>query len=72
MVENKILYSYSTLVKNENLHKTLKKERTVTVADDDDDMDYKLSSKHNIRSVLSNTKIDRSIPETKKNTQTNL
>jgi hypothetical protein len=51
----KLLYSYASLIKDEKLKKTIKKGRTVAVADDDIDIDYTVASKEDIKKVLGNS-----------------
>ncbi len=47
--EKKILYSYSAMIKNEKIRKTVKKGRLTGIIEDDGDMDYKISKKTDIQ-----------------------
>lgn len=57
--EKKILYSYNALIKDERSRKTVKKGRMMAVADDDGNVDYKISKKADIQSLLSGKKLER-------------
>lgn len=57
--EKKILYSYNALIKDERNRKTVKKGRMMAVADDEGNVDYKISKKADIQSLLSGKKLER-------------
>jgi hypothetical protein len=62
--DRKLLYSYSALIKDERERKNVKKGRMMAVADDDGNLDYKLRTNINIKTVLS-SKITRAAERAK-------
>ena len=58
-IEKKVLYSYSSLIKNERSRKTVKKGRLATVTDDEGNMDYKIGRSIDIQSLLSSKRPER-------------
>jgi len=50
--DRKILYSYSTLIRDDRMRKTVKKGRMMGIIEDDGDLDFKLETKKSIQTKL--------------------
>jgi hypothetical protein len=51
--DRKLLYSYSSLIKNTNDRKTIKKSRSIAIGDDDEaDINYKIKNNIDVKSIL--------------------
>ena len=50
--DRKLIYSYSSLIKDDITRKTVKKSRTAANIDDESNLDYKLKKKSDIKSIL--------------------
>jgi hypothetical protein len=54
MMDKKIIYSYETIVKNENIKKNQRKNRgTAIIEDDDEEIDFSIVDKVNIKKLMS-------------------
>jgi len=62
LMEKKLLYSYESLIKDERSRKTVKKGRTVSVIEDDFDLDYTTYKKDDVSKIFYiNPKLKRDI-----------
>jgi hypothetical protein len=60
LIEKKLIYSYESLIRDDRTRKTLKKGRSVAIAEDEGDVDYTLSKKIDVNKLYSKSLQGRS------------